>query len=168
VTFLTSGTDQNGALNVKKGDSITVQYNDPFPANFADTLSNHKFNFVVSVGAMGTMNSTTPSVPTLKDVQGKTLSSVQQGQQVVLSTTVNNNENQETPFVAIVEVRDSNDVTTYLAWQTGTLNANGHAEVGLSWTPSQSGNYQVRTFILSDLSNPSILSAVQSSQITVT
>jgi hypothetical protein len=80
---------------------------------------------------------------------------------------VHNNNDAAQPFVAIVEVRDSNGVTVYLAWQTGMLNAGGQSEVGLSWTPDSSGQYTCRTFILSSLSTPTVLSTVKESNISV-
>jgi len=169
LSFSTSADSNSGSITAKKGDDVTVQYTDEFPANFVDTEDDHKFKFVIQIGTSeGTINTTTPTAPAVKDTQGKTLASVQTGQQVVLSTTVVNNNNDDTPFVAIVEVRDNSGVTTYLAWQTGSLNADGRAEVGLSWTPDQAGSYQVRTFVISDLGKPAILSPVVTSTVTVT
>jgi hypothetical protein len=89
------------------------------------------------------------------------------GQQVVLTTTVTNNIDDELPFVALVEVRDSSGITIFLAWQTGVMDAGDRNEVGLSWTPEEAGDYVVRTFVISNLSNPQVLSDVVTTNITV-
>jgi hypothetical protein len=112
-------------------------------------------------------DATTPSAPELRDVTGRTLTSLSVGQQAVLSTNIVNNNDESRPFVALVEVRDSSGITVFLAWQTGTLNPSGQAEVGLSWTPEEAGDYEVRTFVISDLANPQILSEISKSNISV-
>jgi hypothetical protein len=66
-----------------------------------------------------------------------------------------------------MEVRNADGVTVSLGWQTGTMRPQGQTEVGMSWIPSDSGEYEVRTFLISDLLNPMVLSGVASSQVTV-
>jgi hypothetical protein len=102
-----------------------------------------------------------------KSITGQVLSSIQSGQQVVLSTTIVNNLDEAQPYVGLIEVRDSSGVTVFLGWSTGNLHGNDRTEVGLSWTPDSAGTYEARTFVLSDLTHPNILSSVQTSQISV-
>lgn len=87
---------------------------------------------------------------------------------VVLSTDVINNNPEPQKFTAIIEVRDARGVTLFLGWQSGTLNPNGHTEVGLSWAPKQAGAYQLRTFIISGFQDLEILSPVITSTVGVT
>jgi hypothetical protein len=162
----TSGT-AGGAISVKIGDDITIRYTDEFPADFAEEEEDKDFFFTVPVGTVGTLGTTTVTPPRLQDVSGQDIDEVSAGQQVVLTTDVRNNEASATPFVALIEVRDSSGVTVFLAWQTGTLPANGRTQVGLSWTPEDSGDYEVRTFVISNLNRPDILSEVETSDITV-
>jgi hypothetical protein len=167
LSFVTSSGTQGGAVSVKQGDDVTVEYTDAFPADFEEDEDDKDFTFSVPIqGIVGT-GTTTPTPPSVKDVTGNTLDEVSAGQQVVLSTTIVNNNAQSQPFVGIVEVRDSSGITVFLAWQTGTLNPSGQTEVGLSWTPDNAGEYTVRTFVISNLSNPQILSLVKESTITV-
>jgi len=156
------------------GDNITLQYLDKKPSDYAQKIINGEnpeklFSLTIKVSAQARTGIDTIRVvaPVAKDVQGKTLSSVSAGQQVILSTTVVNNNDQSQPFAAIVEVRDSSGITVYLAWQTGTLNPNGRAEVGLSWTPGEAGNYEMRTFTVSEFMDPEILSPVAKSTIAI-
>jgi hypothetical protein len=168
LTFTTSTTTSSGTINVKQGDDVTITYTDDFPADFESEENDKDFDFSVSIGGAETgTGSTTPSKPVLQDVSGKPVTSPSAGQQLVLSTTVVNNVNDDLPFVALLEVRDINGVTISLAWQTGTLNANDRADIGVSWTPQDPGTYTLRTFVISDLANPRVLSLVQESTITV-
>jgi hypothetical protein len=167
LTFGTTSGTAGGAISVKQGDEITITYTDEFPADFEEQEEDKDFQFAVSIGGVGDADSTTVTPPTPRDVTGDELDEVSAGQQVVLTTNVVNNQGAPQPFVALLEVRDSNGVTIFLAWQTGTLPANDQTQVGLSWTPEEPGNYEVRTFVISDLNNPRVLSLVATSDITV-
>jgi hypothetical protein len=71
-----------------------------------------------------------------------------------------NSQAQVQPFVALIEVRDSDGITVYLAWQTGVLGRNSDAQVGLSWIPNVADSYEIRTFVITDLKNPQILTPI--------
>lgn len=105
--------------------------------------------------------------PVLKDDRGNLLSYVTFGQTVFVSAAFVACSDDEVPFVVIVEARDENNVTVYLQFQTGTLNANGSAESGFSWSPDKAGRYELRTFALSDLLQPQILSQIQTNEVTI-
>jgi hypothetical protein len=165
LTFGTTSGTAGGAISVKTGDDITITYTDEFPADFVEEEEDKDFDFVITIGEGAGEVSVTP--PRLQDVQGRDIDEVSRGQQVILTTEVLNEGASDQPFVALIEVRDDNGVTVYLAWQTGTLPAGGRTQVGLSWTPDFSGDYDVRTFVISDLENPRILSDVSTSSVTV-
>ena len=105
----------------------------------------------------GSTSSTTPSSPSLKDITGKPLTDVAAGSQVLLSTTIKNNEADARTFVAIIDVRDSTGQTLSLQFQTGTLSGSGQTSIGGSWTPSDPGSYKVSTFVLSELGTSAIV-----------
>jgi hypothetical protein len=171
----TSSQFSTGVLQVRNGDNITVEYEDAFPANFRQKFdangtlagSTQKFRVNTVIGVQGTTGSTTPSAPALANVDGSTVTEVTTGQQVVITSNVQNNDDQARPATVIVEVRDAEGITVYLQWQTATIAANGEIQVGLSWIPEDSGDYTIRTFVVSNLSNPQVLSEVVDSEITV-
>lgn len=111
--------------------------------------------------------SLTSTIPLLQDPQGNVLTDAMVGQLAVLSTTVANSHN-DTSFVVIIELRDEDGVTAYLNWQNGTLPKNAEVDIGLTWIPAETGNYVIRTFMLSSLSNPEILSPVVQSEVAIT
>jgi hypothetical protein len=169
----TSVNLSSGSIAVKNGDTVTIEYEDEFPADYADRVEtvldpSKDFTITVRVGAQaGDLTATTPSAPVLKDISGAEVDEVAPGEQVVISVDVNNNNNFAQDFTAIVEVRTADDITEYLQWQTGTLNPDGSVNVGLSWIPADSGEYTIRTFVVSNLQNPAVLSSVEESTVTV-
>jgi hypothetical protein len=56
---------------------------------------------------------------------------------------------------------DGNGITQFLAWQTGTASPGNPRNMGVSWTPDRSGEYYVRTFSISNLTNPQVLDTVE-------
>ncbi|WP_337862365.1 hypothetical protein [Nitrososphaera sp.] len=171
----TSRTFSTGALQVSNGDNVTVEYEDAFPAAFRQKFDNNgtlagstqKFRVNTVIGTVPTTDSTTPSKPSLVNVDGSSVREVTAGQQVVITTTIKNNDDQPRPATVIVEVRDADDITVYLQWQTATIAASGDVNVGLSWIPDGAGTYTIRTFVVDDLSTPAILSDIVESEITV-
>lgn len=167
----TSGVSA-GSISVQNGSMVKVKYSDAYPADFATRVKqvadpSKDFFLTVPIGASSSPTSTTPSTPELNDITGAKITEVTTGNQVVLATNVKNNDSVSRPFVAIVEVRDSDGITVMLQWQTGTIAANGDAGVGVSWMPENAGSYEVRTFVISSLSNPQVLSPVVTSNVTV-
>jgi hypothetical protein len=174
-TITTTTGVTTGSVTAKTGDNVMVKYTDKYPADYADRVKqvvdpSKDFTFVIPVGVSsseGDVTATTAAKPVLKDFSNKDVTEVTAGQQVVLSSTVTNNQGTVRPFAAIVEVRNADGETVYLQWQQGSLNANGSTNIGLSWTPDVSGTYTVRTFVVTNISSPAALSTVSESTITV-
>lgn len=169
---MTTGTSA-GAISARNGDEVTIQYEDEFPSDYSERLEqvnnpDKKFlhSFVVGVSKIGT-GSTTPLPPALKDISGNELNEAIAGQQVVLTTTIKNNNAKLQPFTAIIEVRNSQGLTMSLDWQTGALNPSEVSEIGISWVAPASGNYHVRTFVISGFEVPQVLSPVATSEVKV-
>jgi hypothetical protein len=163
---MTSLQPQGNAVVVKNGDELTVQYVDDFPADFRAFQEEKKFGFVMVIGVFDTAGVflAKPELTASPDDSGE----ISAGQQVALSSTVRSPFDTELTFVAILEIRDSNDITVFIGWQSGTLHRDSPAEIGMSWIPQDRGEYEARMFIVSDLQNPRVLSGVTSSQVTVT
>lgn len=175
LTFALSTGTQSGAISARNGDEVTISYEDEFPGDYAQRIRERENNpekkflytFEVGVGTTGTA-ATTPSAPAIKDVFGQEMvGDLTVGRQAVLSTTIRNNNANLQQFLSIVEVRNSNQVTESLDWQTGTLNPDGSAEVGISWMAERSGTYQIRAFVISGFEEPEILSRVVISEVVV-
>lgn len=114
------------------------------------------------------------SMPTFENMQDKTIREAKAGQQIMIIGSVRNDiyldENKS--LTLLVEVRDQDDVTIYLAWQSGRVSPNDTFSFGTSWTvPSDAviGTvYETRTFALTFIGNEAEpLSTVLSNQITI-
>ncbi|MCI0557703.1 MAG: hypothetical protein MN733_04355 [Nitrososphaera sp.] len=89
------------------------------------------------------------------------------GEQLVFTATLLNSCDQKVPFIAFIEIRDSADVTVSLHNQTGTIGAKSHSEVAMAWWPEEPGDYELRTFAISNFTKPEILTSVRSNQVEI-
>jgi hypothetical protein len=105
--------------------------------------------------------------PRIKDVFDRYISQAKTGSPVMLEVGIENNEDIVQPFVLLVEVRESSDITIFLAWQSGSLGPMEQSEVGVSWTPKNKGEYEIRAFAITDLQNAEVLSELGSRVIEV-
>lgn len=167
-----------GAVVVAIGDMVTITYEDQFPADYADreesVLDPSKdFQLQVPVGVsadgtpVGDTGATTPSRAAPKDIAGNDLDEVTAGQQIVLSSTITNNKDEDMQYAAIIEVRDADGFTVLLQWAAGTLPAEDSNDIGLSWTPTEAGEYTVRVFVVTSVDNPAALSLIEETTVTV-
>lgn len=106
-----------------------------------------------------------PSEPYLKNTDSVPLKPAYVGQQMIIATSIQQKTEatESSEFVTMIEARDSAGVTQFLAWQKSSLSAEQYTEIGALWAPMEPGKYELRTFIISDLENPVILSSVKSS-----
>jgi hypothetical protein len=108
------------------------------------------------------------SQPLLRTTHSSGLALPTAGEQFVLTVTATNCTKEPLPFTALIEVRDSLGVTDYIGLQSGVLEGDGRAEIGFSWVPSVGDRYKVRSFVISDLQTPVVLSPVAISNIKIT
>lgn len=105
--------------------------------------------------------------PSLKTIYSGTAAAATAGEQFVITTAITTCVDEDKPFVAIAEVRNSDSVTEYLQWQAGTQGSNERVEVGVPWVPTHGDAYEVRVFLISDFDHPLILSGVKTSDVTI-
>jgi hypothetical protein len=68
------------------------------------------------------------------------------------------------PYILILEIRNQEGVTTFLQWQNDTVNEFGASTYKtFHWQPSETGQYDVRNFAISNFTQPEVLSTVKSS-----
>lgn len=103
------------------------------------------------------------TLPMLYSVYSSPVDSVSVGDKLVIATSARNCSEMDQPFMAIIEVRNSLGMTENLGWQSGVLEGKGQTQIGISWIPVHGDNYEIRTFAVSDFENPSVLSAVTTS-----
>jgi len=72
-------------------------------------------------------------------------------EQIQIVGMVSNNQNYDQSFVYIIQVRDQDRTVVSLSWIRGELTSNQSLEVSQSWTPAESGNYVIETFVWNSL-----------------
>lgn len=105
--------------------------------------------------------------PSLLNTNGDVLDTAGIRSQVMLSTTISNPQSARQPFITLFEVRDSNQVTVFLSWVSGTIPPGEQFDLGVMWQPQTTGSYNVRTYAVTDLKNPQILSAAKTATVSV-
>ena len=112
-------------------------------------------------------NEVTIPPPIITDNEGNSIELITVGKQVTISKSFRTTIDSSRPFLALFDVRDSDGVSVYIAWQTGMVIPRNDVVVGISWMPEEAGDYEIRTFLISDWTNPEVLSPVASTNLKV-
>ena len=109
----------------------------------------------------------TPRPPMFYDMAGNRIHNSTLGYPVMILTDFTNAKLVSQSVTFLIEVRDENGVTQYLAWQITTAPTMGTKSAGISWISDKAGEYQIRTFVISNLTNPQVLSPVEAANFVV-
>lgn len=109
------------------------------------------------------------SNPVIKDNEGELVdpTSLVSGNQVTVYRTFRNDDDITRDFVMLIEIRDGEGITIHLTWQNAQMGPYSQREVGISWLLPDPGDYMLRTYAVSNLTHPQVLSDVETSEITV-
>ncbi|MFQ5920633.1 MAG: hypothetical protein ACE5JV_01285 [Nitrososphaerales archaeon] len=105
--------------------------------------------------------------PRLADLVGDAIDKVVAEIPVIVEMDIENNLEEEQPFVYILQVKDSDGFTEMLTWIKGRIGSAGILESGISWTPEQSGTYELEVFVWRSLDDPGLPPPVRTMTITV-
>lgn len=175
ASFLLSEETDAESSAIAAGGSLTITYTDERPADYFDRLQagqdpEKEFSIEIDIQLpiRTGVESTEVTTPLITEVTGKG-GPYLTGSSLTLSTTIANNNEQLQPFVLLFEVRDSNDVTVFLALQSGTLGPNGSADIGVLWQPLNQGAFEVRSFAIAEIGTAAgVLSTVAKSDLLIT
>jgi len=108
------------------------------------------------------------SNPEILDSHGKAIyGPITVGQQIQVSSVVNNGQNCVQPFAYLVQIQDLNGVTVSLSWINGTLSARQSLTPAQSWTPTGPGTYTAQIFTWQSIDNPNAMAPPLSAAISV-
>jgi hypothetical protein len=172
-TFANKTDAQSSAI--LPGGWATITYTDERPADYFEKVQagqdpEKEFSIEIDVElpiktGIESTNVTAPVIETMTVGTGP----FEAGMSLTLLTTITNNNERSQPFVAMIEVRDSSDVTVFLALQSATLEPSGSADIGVLWQPKEAGAFEVRTFAITSISDQTdFLSLPATSEITIT
>lgn len=109
----------------------------------------------------------TVSEPILVNIMGSAVTDLRVGDQVIVSSTVSNNQVKEQKLAYIVQIKDSNDLTVMLSWAAGSLPPEKVFDLGLSWIPEAAGKYSIEVFVWQSVTEPVPLTGIKSLAISV-
>jgi len=89
------------------------------------------------------------------------------GDRVGIKYAIANSQTVESPYVSIVQIKDSNGITVQLSWLVGILEPNQEMDVIQSWVPEEIGRYVAEVFMWESSDNPVPLSPIKTLQINV-
>jgi hypothetical protein len=168
TVYLTTDLGSSGnRLHVSPGDTVTGEYIDrtlPLPHSPQDQV--HLVATTIA-GSVSPLQQATASDARIVDSTGNPLSKVSVNQQIQIVSSVTNNENNDQPFVYLVQIQDDSGITASLSWITGSMIPNQTLSLGQSWMPTSPGSYTAQIFVWQGITNPNALSTPLSLQIQV-
>ncbi len=166
-TRISGGSDKNTIMIQNSGRlAIDDEMFDTGIRTFTQSLTEES---VIVDSPEGGVASCTIKVttPLLLSQSGHSVSAPIAGKQYNIGFTFTNECLEPRPYVALIEARSSN-VTEFFGLSTGVLNGSkGHAAISVSWIAPDVGAYELRTFAISDLDDPRILSDLRISKVSV-
>lgn len=165
---LIGGTSNDLSTKVIQGHTITLANVEPYPVS---TKTIHSSDYVATLVVLNAdaniSDSIITSSPVALDALGKSIEGLEVGKQANITVAIHNGFDEDKPFVAIVEARSHDGVTRFLSWDNHTIAGKAWLDAGLSWTPEQAGDYQLRTFLIDNFQAPQVLTPVMTSSIEV-
>ena len=79
-------------------------------------------------------------------------------EQIMIMADISNNQEIHQNFAYITQVTNSDHVVISLSWLTGSLAPMQMFSPAQSWTPTESGVYQIQVFVWDSITNPEALS----------
>jgi hypothetical protein len=95
--------------------------------------------------------------PEPHELTGEHVDRLTVGHQVILTSDIRINTDVPTPYVIILEIRDSNGFSTFIGWRSGTVAGQGTVSYGMSWIPENTGLFQIRHYVVTNMTNPVVL-----------
>ncbi len=163
-----SSTTSGSRLYSIPGDKISAKYDDytlPKPYSISDNLSIETFALVDS--NIAPIDRIDNHRIKFSDALGNSLQSFSPYNQLqIVGTIVNPNEFDQ-KFVCLFQVKNENNLVESISWVQGVLSSGQSLDVSQSWTPKNSGNYKIETFVWNSIGDPTVLAPIMSRLVTV-
>ncbi|MEM3941424.1 MAG: hypothetical protein QW829_00895, partial [Candidatus Bathyarchaeia archaeon] len=149
-----SSTFETGKVYAKVGDTLTASYEDRHPADYATTQSSKVFTGTAVVGVPVERPVPASSPKFVDPNTGAEETSGKVGEAIMLQATVKNVDAVSRPFTAVFKVKNSEVVTIFISWVSGTLAPGQSLTPAVSWTPSAAGEYTVEILVIKSIAEP--------------
>ena len=150
------------------GDEIFAKYDDytlPKPYSKSDNLP---------IETSARVDSSIPPIQRIKnspitfsDGLGNPLQSFSANSQMQIVGTISNDHDFKQKFVYMFQVKNDEDIVESLSWIQGEISPLQSLDVSQSWIPKKSGIYKIETFVWNSINDPTALSPLMSTLITI-
>ena len=150
------------------GDEIFAKYDDytlPKPYSTSDNLEVNAFSRVDS--SIPPIERITHSPISFSDGLGNSLGSFTIDTPIQLVGTIQNEQDFNQKFVYLFQVKNSENFIESLSWIQSEISPKQILDVSQSWTPDASGTYEIETFVWNSINDPTVLSPIMSTMISV-
>jgi len=150
------------------GDKISAKYDDytlPKPFSKSDHLQIE--DFVIVDSPIPPIERLTSLPIIFSDSFSNKLDSFSINNQLQIVGTIQNNQEYDQKFVYLFQVKNADNSVESISWVQGELSSKQSLDVSQSWIPKKSGTYHVETFVWHSLNDPTPLSSLMSTSITV-
>ncbi|MGY5150993.1 MAG: hypothetical protein ACW9XA_01820 [Candidatus Nitrosopumilus sp. bin_6a] len=168
VSLSQNSPSSGNRLYSLSGDAIFAKYDDhtlPKPYTKSDNLE---------IKTMTIVDSSIPPIDRIENLPitfstglGNPLNSFSQNTQMQIVGTIRNDQEFKQKFVYLFQVKNDQNYVESLSWVQGEISPNQILDVSQSWTPRDSGQYQVETFVWNSIGNPTALASSMFTQIDV-
>jgi hypothetical protein len=130
------------------------------------------FSFIIAAAGFGgiahaTFGDISLTSPKMVSLTGQELTSLHVGQQIGVESTITNHAASQKKFTYMVQVLNNKGQVEYFEGLSASMLPNQSFTVSQSWTPKESGQYTVQTFVWDGLLFPTPLTKVVQTQVTV-
>jgi hypothetical protein len=140
------------------GDTITVSYEDPFPADYAVTGRSKIFTATALVGQQLEKPVSISPTLTISFLNGTSATTIVAGQQYLISVNLTNNNPTPVSFTVLFLVLDPRGTPVQIQFQSTTLAPGQSILIGFSVTFPSAGDYTVRIIVVKSLADQTALS----------
>jgi hypothetical protein len=140
------------------GDTITVSYEDPFPADYAVTGRSKIFTATALVGQQLEKPISISPTLTISFLNGTSATTIVAGQQYLISVNLTNNNPTPVSFTVLFLVLDPRGTPVQIQFQSTTLAPGQSILIGFSVTFPSAGDYTVRIIVVKSLADQTALS----------
>jgi len=130
------------------------------------------FSFIIAVAGFGgiahaTFGDISLTSPKSVSLTGHELTSLHVGQQIGVESIITNHGTSQKKFTYMVQVLNNKGQVEYFEGLSASILPNQSFTVSQSWTPKESGQHTVQTFVWDSLLFPTPLTKVVQTQVTV-
>ena len=168
ISLSQNSQSSGNRLYSQPGDEIFAKYDDytlPKPFSKSDNLE--IISSVVVDSSIPPIDRIKNSELSFSDGFGNSLQSFSSDSQIQIVGTIQNDHDFKQKFIYFFQVKNDHNYVESLSWIQGEISPNQILDVSQSWLPEKPGTYEVETFVWNSISNPTSLSSLMSSLITI-